>query len=120
MTQELAQVTGRLEAGGRVVIVRGEVDVSNAGEVYDLIGATIAREDTAVVIDLTDIQYLDSSAIRLLFRLAERLKRNRQNLAFAVGESGAARKILDIAGISGQYPCRPDASAALVALAAAT
>jgi anti-anti-sigma factor len=64
--------------------VAGEVDLSNADEVRDRIGALVAGEAAVLLLDLSDTAYLDSAGIAMLFRLAERLGWSRQELRLVV------------------------------------
>jgi anti-sigma B factor antagonist len=80
---ELAQVEASTVNGSRVVRVRGEIDLSNAAQVRDAIGAVLDGE-ALVVVDLSDTAYLDSAGIAMIFRLAERLTYSRQELRVVI------------------------------------
>jgi anti-anti-sigma factor len=68
MTGEQATVDRRENDGAAVVTVRGEVDMSNA----DVVGRQIRAGGGlagAVTLDLSDIQFFDSSGLYMLHRL---------------------------------------------------
>lgn len=94
----------------------GEIDLSNAGEIYDEIANAVGSDDLALVVDLTRVTYLDSSAMRLLLRIADALRRNRQQIAVVVAPHGIAKTVLDVTGVGAQYPYHHDVAAALYAL----
>jgi anti-anti-sigma factor len=52
--------------GGRVLTVTGEIDMSNVGVFRSALEATL-RDTTTATIDLTKVEYLDSSGLASLF-----------------------------------------------------
>jgi anti-anti-sigma factor len=92
---ELSQVEF---SGDDVVVARltGEIDLSNAAEVGESLGAGVPNTALGLVIDLTATAYLDSSGVHLLFDLAERLQRRQQQLRVVVPEGGPIRRVLRI------------------------
>ncbi|KDN24231.1 STAS domain-containing protein [Amycolatopsis rifamycinica] len=71
MTTPLTLVGRAGEEGDRVLLVTGEIDMSNAAQ----FGAALDRElaaGTTVTVDLTGVAYLDSAGVAVLFdRAAE-------------------------------------------------
>ena len=49
----------------------GEIDLSNVDDVRALLIARVAQDTGALVLDLTDTTYLDSTGVRLLFELTQ-------------------------------------------------
>ena len=70
---DLAHVA--FEEQGRVVVARlaGEVDLSNAGDLQGSMLAAVPNTAEGMVVDLSVVSYLDSSGIRMLGEMAERL-----------------------------------------------
>jgi anti-sigma B factor antagonist len=67
----------------------GEIDLANA----PAIGREIVRNTgraTAVLVDLTGVEYLDSAGVRLLDALVGDLDRQRTPIRLVVAQSGAA------------------------------
>ena len=79
----------------QVVTVTGEIDLSNAARVRDAIGAALP-DLPQVRVDLSGTEYLDSAGIAMLFRLAERLSYNRQELELLVPLDGPIRAIISL------------------------
>jgi anti-anti-sigma factor len=63
-----------------IVSVAGEIDVFNAARLMDLVEAEVPTEAHGAVLDLTDVGFLDSTAIRKLFALTGRLTERRQRV----------------------------------------
>jgi anti-anti-sigma factor len=61
----LAEVVCEAELDLTVVAVRGEVDLSNVGEIGEAIRRLVPAS-LEVLLDLSDIEYLDSAAIAML------------------------------------------------------
>jgi anti-anti-sigma factor len=91
---DLARVEASTINGARTVHVRGEIDLSNAAQVRDAIGAAVPDEAAVVVVDLSDTAYLDSAGIAMIFRLAERLRHGRQELRLVVPPDAPIRTVI--------------------------
>ena len=71
MTEPLATVRHETDGGTGVVILAGEVDLSNAEEVFERI-CDAPAPGPAIVLDLTEVAYLDSIGIAMIARVRER------------------------------------------------
>ena len=91
MTVATVSVEGR--AAGPVVQVRGEVDVSNADAVRTELLASLPCDGPGMVADLTHTTYLDSTGVRLLFEVAERLHTCGHHLVLVVTTEGMIRRV---------------------------
>lgn len=86
----------RFETLGDIVLacVRGEVDLSNAPSVKRELLDAVPNTASALVLDLSDTEYLDSSGVRLIFELGERLSSRGQKLEIVVPDDSMIRRIL--------------------------
>lgn len=100
----LARVEGAVN-GTPVVCVVGEIDLSNAAQVRDALGAAIP-DLPEVVVDLSGTEYLDSAGIAMLFRLAERLSYNRQELQLVVPADAPIRAVLRLTKLDQVVPVK--------------
>jgi anti-sigma B factor antagonist len=84
MRPELARLS--LETQGDVELARvaGEVDASNVDDLSERLLASVSNRARALVIDLSETSYIDSSGISLIFDAAARLKNRRQELRLVV------------------------------------
>lgn len=91
MSNEL-QVRVSRSRGGVTVIVTGEIDKSNA-ERFRRELDTLAGEDS-ITIDLTEVTYLDSSGVAVLF---DRVSRGATHLV--AGSRCLVRSVMEITGL---------------------
>jgi anti-anti-sigma factor len=111
----------KVEVSGEDVVVArltGEIDLSNAADVGDQLGAAVPNTALGMVIDLTGTSYLDSSGVHLLFDLSERLQRRQQQLRVVVPEGGAIRRVLRIVELDATVPVVATVEAAVAQIRA--
>jgi anti-anti-sigma factor len=101
---DLARVEGERQGALCLVRVHGEVDLSNAHEVSAAIGVLMGQDAHRLVVDLSDITYLDSAGVALLLRLAERLRSRRRQLHLVVPRGSPVRRVLDFTGLPRVIP----------------
>ena len=92
----------RVEAtstGAPGVIVHGEVDISTAAELNEALEAAIRDSVGAFVVDLSDVEFVDSSGVNVLVRARAVLGSQDRALA-VVCPPGPARRIFEVAGIA--------------------
>jgi anti-anti-sigma factor len=100
--------------GGWVVArVAGELDMSNCSYVRDELTRSIPAETEGLVVDLAETTYLDSAAIELLFELARRLGRQRQDLRIAMPADSPLRRVLELTDVRAVAPLHPTVEAAV-------
>jgi anti-sigma B factor antagonist len=108
---------GELGLGGAPgVAVRGEVDIAAAQALETALEAKIRDSVGAFVIDLTEVEFLDSSGLSVLLRARALLGREDRALAL-ICPPGPVRRLLDIAGAADvfeMYGSRDEAADALV------
>lgn len=101
---DLARVEGERQGTVCLVRVHGEIDLSNAHEVSSEISGAMGQEAQRLVVDLSDITYLDSAGVALLLRLAERLRFRRRQLQLVVPRGSPVRRVLDFTGLPRVIP----------------
>jgi anti-anti-sigma factor len=101
---------------GPIVRLRGEIDLSNSDTVRgDLLDA-VTRDGEGMILDLRETTYLDSSGVRLLFELAERLHARRQRLVLVVSEEALIRRVVVLTKLDDVVPLVPTIDEATAAL----
>ena len=98
------------------VAVRGEVDIGVVEALEEAIDGAIRDSVGAFIIDLTGLDFIESSGLHVLVRARGLLSREDRALA-VVCPFGPVRRALELSGTSelfALYPSRDEALAALV------
>jgi anti-anti-sigma factor len=83
------------------IAISGELDMASAPEARSaLMGAITAHDQRAVVLDLSELEFIDSTGVQVLLRAAA-AKRLRSGELLVVGCSPGVRRVLDEAGVAG-------------------
>jgi anti-anti-sigma factor len=106
-----------VERHGRAALARlsGEIDLSNAATVEDQVTGGSAGS-TAVAVDLSSLDYLDSAGLAMLSRLATRLTAAAGALRLVVPPDAVVARTLSISGLAAAIPVDETVDAALAAL----
>ncbi len=102
-----AKVETSAEDGSMHITLSGEIDLANAAVVEDEIRAAVSNQPTTVSVDLTDLTYMDSAGIRILFVLASRLQALRSVLELIVPLDSPTRRIVELSGFESLAALRP-------------
>ena len=98
------------------VTVRGELDMASGPQLELALDRAIRGSVGAFVLDLSDLEFLDSSGLSVVLRARAMLARDERDLAI-ICPPGPARKLLEVAGVADLlflYHSRADVNAALV------
>jgi anti-sigma B factor antagonist len=101
--------------GAPGVLVRGEIDIETAPEVTTALDAAIRETRGALVVDLADVAFFDSSGVHVLLRARAVLGREERALVI-VCPPGPTRRLFEVAGIADLlaiYDSREHAAASL-------
>jgi anti-anti-sigma factor len=90
----------------RTLHLTGEYDVVNCRELEDAIAEACLESDN-VVIDFTDVRYIDSAAISALLRCFKRFEGTKISIIAPPGPG--PRRVLDLVGLGSVIPIYPPA-----------
>ena len=96
---EHPNVTIAADDGVVVASLSGEIDLSNAAEITDALLGGVPNEALGLVIDLSEVSYLDSAGVRMLAELDHRLGWRAQVLRVVAPEASRSHRVLEIAGL---------------------
>jgi anti-anti-sigma factor len=102
--------------GTPVAFLNGDVDAANAGRVGEELVAAVSNRAPALIVVLSEIRYLDSAGINLLFQLHDQLSTRRQRLGLVLGASAQLQRVLEISGVPTTIPVWEDVEAALAGI----
>jgi anti-sigma B factor antagonist len=89
-------VTTSAEGGAPVVSLSGELDLTNAGRVKSAIGDVIAAGAGRLVVELSGLEFMDSSGLALLASFARKVPEVELR-----DPSPIVRRLIDLTGLAG-------------------
>jgi anti-anti-sigma factor len=116
VTDELA--TLRIRERGSIVmaVVEGEIDLSNAPELLGDLTAAVSNSARGLLLDLTGLEFLDSSGVHMLYDVADRLATRQQRFAVVLEADAPPRRAIELSGVEPAAWLHADLSSALAAL----
>ena len=93
MTDAQFRVTVASDDTTPVVVASGDIDLANVADFSEAM-AKAANGSTALTVDLTEVNYCDSAAVRALFAVAATTE-----LAMLVASTGPIKTLLGISGL---------------------
>jgi anti-anti-sigma factor len=108
-----AEIAVERRGGAIVAHLGGEVDMTNAGQVRDELLTSVPNDALTLVIELSGCRYLDSAGIEVVFDMARRLRRRRQELRLALPAGSPLKRLLDLTEVGIAAPVYETLDAAL-------
>lgn len=89
--------------GSRVIAFAGELDLANAGTAENALESSLADASTPVVVDMRELEFIDSTGIALL---VSALSRNEGGVrvSFIPSDSPAVTRVLELTGLAERLP----------------
>jgi anti-sigma B factor antagonist len=116
VTLPLADVSFSSDGDIVVASLRGEIDMSNAGELGETIGRGLTNDAMALVLDLTAVEYVDSAGIHVIYELHERLRTRGQDIRVVIAPDALIAEALRLADVPRAVGVAASVDAALVSL----
>jgi len=87
----------------RVIAFAGELDLANAGTAENALESSLADASTPVVVDMRELEFIDSTGIALL---VSALSRNEggAKVSFIPSDSPAVTRVLELTGLAERLP----------------
>jgi anti-anti-sigma factor len=108
-----AEVAIERQGGAVIAHLSGEVDMTNAARVRQELLVSVPNDALALVIDLDGCRYLDSAAIEVVFDLARRLGRRRQELKLVLPPGSPLSRVLTLTEVHSVAPVHETLDSAL-------
>ena len=109
----LADVRFEREDKTVVAVVMGEVDMSNAASVRLQIADSVTPDDDALIVDLSELSFIDSAGLHTLIELGTVLDERRQQLLLCVPHGNPIERALEIIGLPRAISIHPDRGEAM-------
>jgi anti-sigma B factor antagonist len=119
VAQGLAVAALDVEHTGDVPVARvhGEVDRGRVQELGATLAATIQPRDRGLVLDLSAVDYLDSSGVHLVHELMLTLEERGQRLRVVAAPGAPVLRVLKLVDLERSVPLDASVAAAVAALA---
>lgn len=114
----MAEVRFEREDETVVAILTGEVDMSNATSVRQQIAESVTPDDDAVIIDMSELSFIDSAGLHALIELGTVLDERRQKLLLCLPPGSTIRRAIEIIGLPHAVSVYSDRSEAMEAVRA--
>src|SRR4051794_32237370 len=100
----LADIKFDDEGPGPVARIRGEVDMSNVGDLSAMLQNNVDQSAPGLVVDFSQTAYLDSAGLHFIFDLGKRLRDRGQRLYLVVPAGSPVAAVLDIVNVDSLAP----------------
>jgi anti-anti-sigma factor len=117
---EIANLSLASTNGVVVATLSGEIDLSNAADITRAVVGGVPNQAVGLVMDLSDVAYLDSAGVRMLAELERRLGWRSQAFRVVAPEGSRTRKVLSIAGLDGLLVLETSVEAASASMQGST
>jgi anti-anti-sigma factor len=108
---------GDLEDGVRTISIRGELDLSTAPELEGPLEEALASDEGALLIDLSQCEFIDSTGIALIVRAWQRLDSGENGRVLAIcSHNDQVRRVLEITGLELSIPVHMTRDEAIAAI----
>ncbi len=101
-----------IDARTHVIHVRGEIHVSTAPEFSECLNQALADGKTAVVLDLSEVEFIDSTGLSVLLNGLRRVIRRQGSLVLACSNPTVLR-LFQITRLDGTFDIQPTREQAL-------
>jgi len=101
-------MTGTMEINADVIdgacllVVAGEIDLANVNVFIERLFELSANGDQKIVLDMTDVEFVDSTVVNALFAAAPRIRAHGGDMAIALSNPSINR-VFEIAGLDILY-----------------
>lgn len=99
--------------GVPVAHVKEDIDAANAATTQQHLAETLGPDALSLVVDLSQIGYVDSAGIDMLLRLSDRLDHRRARLILVIPDTSQLKRLAMLVGLPEAMTIRPSLPAAL-------
>jgi anti-anti-sigma factor len=100
--------------GYELLAVEGEIDIATSPRLIAALNEVVTDTSGAVLVDLSGVEFMDSTGLALLVRAQRRLSRRRRGFA-VVCPDGPVRRIFELTDMVQTLHVRPSREAAVSA-----
>lgn len=90
-----------------VFTLRGELDMSRTDELDEMVASAFQGDHVNAMFDLSDVSFMDSSALRWFLRIQDRIDQVGGRLRLVAPEGGSLMRLLSLTGLDGRFEVFP-------------
>ncbi len=107
-----------IEDRGDVIVARltGELDIAGAPSTGNQIEEAVPTSARGLVVDMSELEFIDSSGVAMLFGLVRRLSSRRQELRVVAPAGRPVARVLEIVEFDRAAPVNVDVDSAVAEL----
>ena len=98
---------GQMNSPWSVLTLTGELDISRTADLDQMASEVLGRDRVDVIVDLTEVSFMDSSALRWLLNLRDRLEAASGRLSLVSPPGGILERLLSLSGLEGRFKVFP-------------
>jgi anti-sigma B factor antagonist len=92
------------DGGTRTLALAGELDLANSATVEAELDAALADDGAEIVVDMRELEFIDSTGIALLVATLGRDDAEHPRVRFVPSTSAAVTRVLDLTGLGERLP----------------
>jgi anti-anti-sigma factor len=116
VSNQLATLRVRERSGIVMAVIEGEIDLSNAPGLKGELTTAVPNSARGLLLDLSGIEFLDSSGVHMLYDVADRLTTRQQRFAVVLDPDAPPRRAIELSGIEPAAWLYGDQASALAAI----
>jgi anti-anti-sigma factor len=100
---------------GDVAVVQcsGDLDVIRAPTLRNELMASVGNRHAGLVVDMTDVSYLDSAGVNVLFEVAEELRQHQLAMAVVIPPESLVERVITLVDLGSVVTIQRDLETAL-------
>jgi anti-sigma B factor antagonist len=96
-----------------VVALEGELEIARVEDVREALDQAAGEGSGGLVVDLSDISFIDSSGLGAVVEMHDRLRREHRQLTVVAPRGSSAAVVLTLTGLRGRLPVAESLRSAL-------
>lgn len=86
-----------------IVDISGEMDLYNSHQLKELIAKMLERQIRCIILNMEDVEYIDSSGIGALIYICSTVKKSKLKL-YITNIHGSVKKVIELTKLMGFFP----------------
>lgn len=87
-----------------VIAPHGDLDIATMGDFREALGDAVRDGARTVVVDLSEVDFVDSSGLGAIMEMYERLRHGEREVVIVVPPGSAAAVMLNLTGLRSRLP----------------